>query len=75
MEQMLGRELLPDERVHHKNGIRSDNHPENLELWLVGHPPGQRVEDVIAWARGVLNRYSDLEEFAKEAHEKERDYS
>ncbi len=47
MEQVIGRKLEKHERVHHKNGIRDDNHPENLELWTVGHkdPPGIRVSD------------------------------
>ncbi|OGF52936.1 MAG: hypothetical protein A2Z21_01925 [Candidatus Fraserbacteria bacterium RBG_16_55_9] len=32
MEQDLGRRLRNDEVVHHKNGNRKDNRPQNLEL-------------------------------------------
>jgi len=57
MEEMLGRFLWDDENVHHINGDRLDNRPENLELWSKGQPAGQRVADKIAWAIDLLERY------------------
>lgn len=61
MESVLGRPLGPGENVHHKNGERADNRPENLELWITKQPYGQRVGDAIAWAREILARYEGLE--------------
>ena len=59
MSEMLGRPLVPGENVHHINGIRHDNRPENLELWTSSQPPGQRVADLVSWAREILERYGE----------------
>lgn len=47
MSEIIGRPLQPSENVHHKNGVRNDNRPENLELWCTYQPAGQRVSDLI----------------------------
>jgi hypothetical protein len=45
MHEILGRPPETFENVHHKNGIRTDNRPENLELWgdpAAAGPAGRR---------------------------------
>jgi hypothetical protein len=56
MEQMLGRKLTKQETVHHKNGDRLDNRPENLELWASRHGRGQRQTDLDIWS-GMIPAY------------------
>jgi hypothetical protein len=58
MASLLSRPLRPDESVHHRNGDRLDNRPDNLELWSRWQPSGQRIGDKVTAAIELLERYA-----------------
>lgn len=74
VEELIGRYLVKGENVHHKNGVRDDNSPANLEIWASHQPQGQRPRDMIAHAFETLRRYLPLLEIkAYASQEKEVD--
>lgn len=69
MKRLIGRYLVADETVHHLNGVKHDNRPENLELWVRPQPSGIRVSDAIEWAREIPRRYGGKADTSNNLHD------
>jgi hypothetical protein len=59
MSELLGRPLREGESVHHRNLLKDDNRPENLELWTSHQPRGASVADMLTWCRWFIEHYAD----------------
>jgi hypothetical protein len=67
MSELLGRPLRDGESVHHRNLLKDDNRPENLELWTSHQPRWTSVADMLTWWPALQGRSTPAEAREKAA--------
>lgn len=69
-EEYYNVKLTKNQNIHHKNGIKTDNRIENLELWDSSQPYGQRIEDKIEYYHNFIMQYKDHPLYSQKINEK-----
>lgn len=61
VEEYLGLRLIKGEYVHHLDRDKTNNAISNLELWVATPKVGASEDEILIWAKGVVDRYEGVE--------------